>query len=224
MSSASKVTTAATKPKSVAKPKAVKSAASEPAPEPVPAPVLAPVSEPESEHVASAEISTATLSSNLLAKFTLIANLQTSAKNDWKVLEKRYSREVKLAEKLLSKKSKKRVRVPIIGADGVEIPDKSGFKKPTLISSELAAFLDLPVGTLMARTSATKEITKYVHAHSLLRESNKRYIEVHKDAKLQALLRVPKEVDLSYFNLQKFMTVHFAKKDDDAFVKAYVVA
>jgi len=119
-----------------------------------------------------------------------------------------------------SKKHKKRARP--LDADGNETEDVSGFRKPTLMSLELAAFFGKPVGTLMARTNATKEISKYIKSNNLQREDNKRFIEITKDAKLQALLKVPADKELSYFNLQSFMTKHFAKKDDHAFVNAYV--
>ena len=43
----------------------------------------------------------------------------------------------------------------------------SGFVKPTLISNELANFLNKPIGTEMARTEVTREINGYIRLHSL---------------------------------------------------------
>ena len=120
-----------------------------------------------------------------------------------------------MLEKLSSKKHRKRARTE--GGDD----SNTGFKKPTKMSAELSAFFDMPAGSLMARTDATKGITKYVREHTLQRADNKRFIEVHRDAKLKKLLKVPDDVELSFFNLQTFMTKHFAKKNDDAFVNAY---
>jgi len=94
-------------------------------------------------------------------------------------------------------------------------------KKPTKMSAELCTFFDMPAGSLMARTDATKGITKYVKEHTLQRPDNKRFIEVHRDTKLKKLLKVADDVELSFFNLQTYMTKHFAKKGDDAFVDAY---
>ena len=67
----------------------------------------------------------------------------------------------------------------------------SGFVKPTLISNELAAFLAKPEGTQMARTEVTREINA--------------------DTKLTSLLKLSPGDDLTYFNLQKYMSPHFAK-------------
>lgn len=171
--------------------------------------------------VASTDVPVSELSAGYYSKLTQLGSVIAALKSEFKALEKKYAHNIKMADKMSSKKSKKR-RVPAVDANGVEIPDHSGFKKPTQISSELAAFFSMPAGSLMARTEATKGITKYVKAHSLQRESNRRIIEVHNDATLQALLRVPVGTELSYFNLQKFMTAHFAKKGDSAFVNAYV--
>ena len=63
---------------------------------------------------------------------------------------------MKAAKKLSQKKKRKNTnRAP------------SGFVKPTLISGELAAFLEKPTGTEMARTEVTREINKYIRAHDL---------------------------------------------------------
>jgi upstream activation factor subunit UAF30 len=90
----------------------------------------------------------------------------------------------------------------------------SGFIKPTRISDELAGFLGKTVGTEMARTEVSKEINAYIHAHSLQDKSNGRII--HADAKLSKLLKLQKEDELTYFNLQRYMKHHFHKSDASA--------
>ena len=206
-----KVAKAAAEPK-VAKTTTKKSkAAAAPAPEPVPEPTPAPVAD-----AAPTEPPIAQLSSDYYSKLTQLSTVITALKSEFKSLEKKYARDIKALEKLSSKKHRKR------STSGNE---SSGFKKPTKISVELSEFFGMPAGSMMGRTEATKGINKYVKEHNLQpsKESGKtrRIIEVHRDAKLSKLLRVPEGTELSFFNLQKFVTKHFAKKDDDKFVHAY---
>jgi chromatin remodeling complex protein RSC6 len=219
MSSASKSSTKT--PKTTAEPKVAKTttkkskaaATPAPAPEPVPEPTPAPVAE-----TAPTETPIAQLSSDYYSKLTQLSTVITALKSEFKSLEKKYARDIKALEKLSSKKHRKRAKVE--GGN-----DNSGFKKPTKISVELADFFGMPAGSMMARTEATKGINRYVKEHNLqpAKDSGKtrRIIEVHRDAKLKKLLRVPDGTELSFFNLQTFVTKHFAKKDDDKFVHAY---
>ena len=85
----------------------------------------------------------------------------------------------------------------------------SGFVKPALISDELATFLGKPSGTEMARTEVTREITQYIRAHKLQDPSNGRIIRA--DTKLRKLLGLTKSIELTYFNLQKYMSPLFPK-------------
>ena len=85
----------------------------------------------------------------------------------------------------------------------------SGFVKPTLISNELASFLKVPSGTEMARTEVTKTLHAYIQQHHLKNKDNGRIIEA--DGPLSKLLKLKKDEQLTYFNLQKYMTPHFAK-------------
>jgi chromatin remodeling complex protein RSC6 len=87
----------------------------------------------------------------------------------------------------------------------------SGFVKPALISEELASFLGKPIGTEMARTSVTKEINQYIKEKSLGDKSNGRHIIP--DEALSTLLKLKPEDELTYFNLQRFMSHHFTKSE-----------
>ena len=60
----------------------------------------------------------------------------------------------------------------------------------------------------MARTDVTKELQQYILKHNLQDPKNGRHILA--DKKLQKLLRMKKEDQLTYFNLQKYMKPHFA--------------
>ena len=85
----------------------------------------------------------------------------------------------------------------------------SGFVKPTLISAELASFLGKTAGTEMARTEVTREINAYIRDHQLQDKANGRIINA--DTKLSSLLKIPAGEELTYFNLQRYMSPHFTK-------------
>tara|TARA_B110000971_G_scaffold168183_1_gene172513 strand:+ start:6528 stop:7232 length:705 start_codon:yes stop_codon:yes gene_type:complete len=133
-----------------------------------------------------------------LAKLQQITTLMSGLKNEYRTLEKRWSREVKAALKLSSKKKRK---------SGNRAP--SGFVKPTKISNELASFLEKPVGTEMARTEVTRDINKYIRSNGLQCPTNGRIILA--DSALATLLKLQPTDELTYFNLQKYMSPHFAK-------------
>ncbi len=85
----------------------------------------------------------------------------------------------------------------------------SGFAKPTIISQELCDFLGKDQGTEMARTEVTKELTNYIKSHNLQDEADRR--KILPDKKLKKLLNVEAGQEVTYFNLQKYMKVHFPK-------------
>lgn len=144
----------------------------------------------------------------LMKKLQLLSTTFVSLKQDFKALEKRYSRELKAAQKNSEKKRKPsgKPRQP------------SGFVKPTKISNDLAIFLEKEQGTEMARTEVTREINKYIRTHSLQDPANGR--KINPDAKLRKLLEVPTTEDLTYFNLQKYLSKHFPKQVPAAVVSA----
>ena len=88
----------------------------------------------------------------------------------------------------------------------------SGFVKPTKISDELASFLGKPFGSEMARTDVTREINAYIRANNLQDKANGR--KINPDTQLAKLLKVTEKDELTYFNLQRYMSPHFTKKAD----------
>lgn len=132
---------------------------------------------------------------------TRLTSLRTSLSNllqDFKALQKKTERELKNAQKAgLKRKRKTGARAP------------SGFVKPTLISNELAAFLGKPQGSELARTEVTREINAYIRANKLQDPDNGR--KINPDSKLTKLLSVQKGDELTYFNLQRYMSPHFQK-------------
>lgn len=134
----------------------------------------------------------------LLAQLASIRTQLTAVTSQTRTLAKRSEREVRAALKAGRKRPRK---------SGNRAP--SGFVKPTLISEELANFLKKPNGTEMARTQVTREINKYIVEHKLQDPANGR--KINADKKLRNLLKITKEDELTYFNLQKYMSPHFAK-------------
>jgi len=94
------------------------------------------------------------------------------------------------------------------GGSGSRVP--SGFVKPSIISDQLAMFLGKPAGTKMARTDVSKEINTYIRVHGLQDPFNGR--RINPDEKLRKLLGVSPNDELTYFNLQKYMSRHFYKE------------
>jgi chromatin remodeling complex protein RSC6 len=133
-----------------------------------------------------------------LAKLQQLGLLISSLKTEYRTLEKKWSRELKSAQKQNSKRKRKA---------GNRAP--SGFVKPTRISDELAKFLEKPSGTEMARTEVTRDINKYIRTNNLQDKENGR--KINPDTKLATLLKLKKSDELTYFNLQRYMSPHFAK-------------
>jgi len=184
----------AVKAKKESKPKAVKAET---------APVVADASAAPVGVVDAAEADAADLaaqSTEFLAKLNQLGALLASLKTEYRSLEKKWSREIKTAQKSQAKRKRK---------SGNRQP--SGFVKPTKISDELAKFLEKPVGSEMARTDVTREINKYIRSHNLQDKENGR--KINPDAKLQTLLKLKKTDELTYFNLQRYMSPHFSKAE-----------
>lgn len=119
-------------------------------------------------------------------------------KTELRTLEKKTIKELKVVNKLNAKRKKKSTtRAP------------SGFVKPTKISDELATFLGKPFGSEMARTEVTREINAYIRTHELQDKNNGR--KINPDSQLASLLKITEQDELTYFNLQRFMSPHFAK-------------
>jgi upstream activation factor subunit UAF30 len=155
------------------------------------------------EEVVDGEAPVAEKSVEFLAKLQQIGVLISSLKTEYRTLEKQWNRELKTAQKQQSKRKRKA---------GNRAP--SGFVKPTRISDELAKFLDKPAGSEMARTEVTRDINKYIRTNNLQDKENGR--KINPDTKLATLLKLKKTDELTYFNLQRYMSPHFAKAVKEA--------
>ena len=147
-----------------------------------------------------------------MTKLQQVSTLLSTLKAEFRQLERKATRELKTATKEKNKRNKRKT--------GNRSP--SGFVKPTLISAELAAFLGKPAGSEMARTEVTREINNYIRTNSLQDKTNGR--KINADAKLMALLKVSPTDELTYFNLQRFMSPHFFKAAAVAATTNVVVA
>ena len=196
----------APKQKKKSTPKA--STKAEPEAEPVPTPVEPVEPVPVAESVPTFPLQqTSSLEGiesefiSLTTRLLELRTLQMSITSDLKKLQKTVHKHVKDSSK---KQKKKRNMDP----NRVK-REPSGFAKPSLISTELCGFLGKPEGTEMARTEVTKYLTQYIKEHNLQDEANRR--KILPDIKLQSLLNVGKGDEVTYFNLQKYMKVHFPK-------------
>ena len=185
----------AKKPPADAKPAAKSAPAKKPKAEPVveAAPV---VETPETESSAAASLQVDF--TGFMTKLQQASTLMSELKQSFRALEKKAGRELRAAEKASQKRKRKA---------GNRSP--SGFVKPTLISNELAAFLGKTQGTEMARTEVTREINAYIRKQGLQDKDNGR--KINADKKLAGLLKLKPNEELTYFNLQKYMSPHFAK-------------
>ena len=161
--------------------------------------------------VADAETSVVEQSVEFLAKLQQLGVLISSLKAEYRTLEKKWTRELKTAQKQSSKRKRKA---------GNRAP--SGFVKPTRISDELAKFLEKPSGSEMARTEVTRDINKYIRTHNLQDKENGR--KINPDSKLATLLKLKKTDELTYFNLQRYMSPHFAKASKDVVTASVISA
>lgn len=128
-------------------------------------------------------------------------NALIALKNNHKLIEKQVVREIKNSQKAQLKKKK---RVSNSAAN------PSSFQKPTDISTEISKFIGVEVGTKLSRTEVNSKIHEYVISHNLRDEKDKRII--YPDEKLSALLRIPADTKLGYFNIQSYLSGHFATR------------
>ena len=147
--------------------------------------------------VPSIESAIASQFASITAKLQQVVAFAATLRSELRALERHAVREIRTAQKASAKKRRK---------VGNRAP--SGFVKPTLISKELSDFLGKSDGAEMARTEVTREINAYIRNNNLQDKENGR--RINPDAKLKSLLKLKKGEELTYFNLQRYMSPHFA--------------
>ena len=183
-----------------------------------PAPVAAAVSDAPASVDASAEVVAPSTESVIAAQFASISSklqqvvaFAATLRSELRALERHAVKEIRTAQKASAKKRRK---------VGNRAP--SGFVKPTLISKELSEFLGKSDGSEMARTEVTREINAYIRNNNLQDKENGR--RINPDSKLKSLLKLKKGEELTYFNLQRYMSPHFATAAKSAAAAAVVAA
>jgi chromatin remodeling complex protein RSC6 len=189
--------------------KVVKSAPKEPKVDPTPAPVQETPTQVEQVAPVSTEAPVVN-DTPYLEEFTLVVSELDTAMTTIRNLKARLQKlekQVHRDTKALNKKANgKRARKP-------RDPDapKSGFAKEGPVSDEMRKFLGMKKDDLISRTDVTKRIHEYCKSKNLQNPSDKRQIKP--DASLRKLLKMNKDDDLTFFNLQKYMKVHFPNKE-----------
>ena len=93
------------------------------------------------------------------------------------------------------------------GEKAAERAKNNGFNKPQNVTPELQKFLGLADGDKVSRTQVTKFVNTYVSERGL---KNGKLILM--DDTLRALLCPPEGEDVSFLNLQKFVSPHYIKE------------
>ena len=125
-----------------------------------------------------------------------------------KRLEKKAAKVQKLADR------RRRRKAPVEGEEGKPVRI-SIFQIPTAISPALCAFMGRSAGSKESRSNVTKFITTYVKEKNL-----KDKHDIKGDAALLKLLNLTKDDKLTYFNLQKYLNVHYLKEPKEAVATA----
>ena len=162
-------------------------------PEPVAA---APVEVEAVAEEARLETEVKTVTSKLMALRELVSELVTEAKR----LEKKATKLQKVADK------RRRKSKATAEGDASKPARVSIFQVPQNISPELCSFMGMTPGSQESRSNVTKFVTTYVKNNNL---KNKH--DINPDAKLRTLLRLTPADKLTYFNLQKYLNVHYPK-------------
>ena len=147
--------------------------------------------------VVSTESAISAQFASISSKLQQVVAFAATLRSELRSLERHAVKEIRIAQKASAKKRRK---------VGNRAP--SGFVKPTVIYKELSEFLGKTDGAEMARTEVTREINAYIRNNNLQDKENGR--RINPDSKLKSLLKLKKGEELTYFNLQRYMSPHFA--------------
>jgi upstream activation factor subunit UAF30 len=88
----------------------------------------------------------------------------------------------------------------------------NGFNRPLTVSQELRTFLELADGENISRSDVTRRINKYVTENGLKHPDNGRIIIL--DQKLTDLLKPPAGLQITFLNVQKYLSPHYVKVEE----------
>ena len=86
----------------------------------------------------------------------------------------------------------------------------NGFNRKQNISEELRTFMGLGAGEQASRSEVTKFLTKYIATNGLKHPENGRQLIL--DDTLRSLLKPPEDIQVTYLNLQKYLSPHYIKE------------
>ena len=90
----------------------------------------------------------------------------------------------------------------------------NGFNREQAISPKLREFLGVEEGKLVSRSFVTRAINTYVTEKGLKHPDNGRVLVL--DDKLRDLLNPPADTQVTFLNLQKFLSPHYTKVEQTA--------
>lgn len=85
----------------------------------------------------------------------------------------------------------------------------NGFNRPQKISEELRVFVGGEKDALISRSEVTRFINKYITENGLKHPDNGRVIMI--DQKLKDLLKPPEDTQVTFLNIQKYLSPHYIK-------------
>ena len=144
--------------------------------------------------------------------------------NNIQIVHKRFRSNLKVVLKLHNKSCKelRKRNTKNKTRNNSKKPRKpSGITQPTKISKKMAKFMGVSSKTLVARTTVTKAVTKYIKDHNLQVPDNRR--QFIPDKKLQSILspldstKIDKngisdtKKGYTYFNLHRYLSSQFPK-------------
>lgn len=88
--------------------------------------------------------------------------------------------------------------------------ENNGFNRKQEVSPKLREFLGIQEGELISRSEVTKSINKYITEKGLKHPENGRQLIL--DDTLKELLQPPADVQVTYLNLQKYLSPHYVKR------------
>lgn len=139
----------------------------------------------------------------IIAKFDIIRDKISEQKNSLDDINKDIKTFEKLIKKFVNQYIKKETKPK-------KPRKKSGFALPVTISDELCEFMGLEKGSKVARTQVTQFLSTYIQNNNIIHPENKQIIIP--DEKLTKLLGDEiKDVELTYFSIQKYMNKYFCK-------------
>jgi len=87
--------------------------------------------------------------------------------------------------------------------------NNNGFNRPLEVSEKLRTFLELGEGETISRSEVTRRINAYVTVNGLKHPENGRVIIL--DDKLKTLLEPPEGLQITFLNVQRYLSPHYVK-------------